>query len=791
MTKQGPAKTTTKAALTGALVACIAALAIPAAAGAATTAPKTTAKATFKTGGSINELWVSDAVQGDDLLLVSKTGKVLQHGAADALGSKIFHDVTPGTGYTVRLSKGGKVYGSSSITVLKPGQNPKSSWYSQFHLHAGLNYVKMRDGVEIAMTVRLPFGVSTLDPTKQYPTYIEYSGYQTAAPHDYLSAVLSGNTNDVLLPASSTAVGAVIGPLLGFVTVSVQMRGSGCSGGAADLFNYPTTYDGYDAIETVAAQSWVKNHKVGMGGISFSGISQLFVAGTQPPHLAAITPLSVMDDIYTATGYPGGIFNNGFALGWISERMEDAEPAPEGGQPWAKYLAANDPATGKPRDQHCFDNQKLRLQTLDAVAMTQTERFRRLDLFEARAPATWVSKIKVPVFWAGAYNDEQTGPHWTESIASLKSNKKVWITMQNGVHVDALGPSVITRWAEFMNLYVANRIPKVNDLVLSYSSTLYNTIADAPALPVQQSRFSNLADTATNLLAARATFERDPRITVLMDNGNAIPGQPGAIGAGWQLGYDAWPIRQTVATRYFFNADGTMNTTTPSSTGSVSYVSDPSVRPADTLGGAPGDAWKAQPRYNWTPVVSGKGLGFISPAMVGNKVLAGPASLDLYLKSSALDTDLQATISEVRPDGKETYIQTGWLRASMRKLDTKKSTALDPFPTFLQKDASNLPRGGYYTLVRVPIPAFSHAFRAGSKIRVIITAPGGDRPSWRFQTLSNGETNTLALGGVKPSSINLPFISGAVIPSGKQTLPPAGALRGQPTRDYVAASNGG
>src|SRR5215218_6116639 len=100
-----------------------------------------------------------------------------------------------------------------------------------------------------------------------------------------------------------TVVGSAVAPLLGFATVSVQMRGSGCSGGAFDLFDLPTTYDGYDAIESVAAQSWVKGRKVGLAGISFSGITQLFAAGTQPPHLAAIAPMSVIDDTYGSTGF--------------------------------------------------------------------------------------------------------------------------------------------------------------------------------------------------------------------------------------------------------------------------------------------------------------------------------------------------------------------------------------------------------------------------------------------------------------------------------------------------------
>ena len=94
------------------------------------------------------------------------------------------------------------------------------------------------------------------------------------------------------------------------------MRGTGCSGGAFDLFGLPSDYDGYDVVQTVGAQPWVLHHKVGMVGISYSGFSQLVVAGTDPPDLAAITPLSPTDDLYS-TGYPGGIYNDGFAASWI------------------------------------------------------------------------------------------------------------------------------------------------------------------------------------------------------------------------------------------------------------------------------------------------------------------------------------------------------------------------------------------------------------------------------------------------------------------------------------------
>ena len=753
----------------------------------AAAAPVITKAATFKAAGSIGQAYVLNAKKGDALILADSKGKVVKTGTADAAGSLIFRDLTAATGYTVRLRSGSTVYGSKAFEVLGTTKTPATSLYSGQKLKQGLNYVRMRDGVELAMTVRLPTGKRFSDAP--FPTIVEYSGYQTAAPKDlYAAMVVSSLTHKPipakdleLLPASSTAVGAVIGPLLGFAVVSVQMRGSGCSGGAFDLFDLPTTYDGYDAIETVASQSWVKGHKVGMGGISFSGITQLFTAGTKPPHLAAITPMSVTDDTYTATGYPGGIPNSGFARSWITERMDDAKPAPGGGQPWAKALT-------KAGDAHCIANQKLRLQTQDAVAMSDSNPFRTPALFNQRAAGTWMKKISVPTFLIGQFQDEQTGGHFIESLSALAPNKDVWVTLQNGVHADSLGPSTITRWAEFLKLFVANEIPKIPTTVMNLSSSLYASLADSPAAPVKQSRFATLKNTPANVAAAKTTFRKDPRIRLLMDNGASQYGS-GSIGASWELGYSAWPIPQAFATTYYLGADGLLSKAAPSSETTASYTGDPSARPDVTLSGiGAGDAWKAQPRYNWAPIASGKGLGFTSAALTSDVVIGGPSSLDLTLSSSAVDTDLQVTLSEVRPDGKETYVQNGWLRASHRKLDLTRSTVLDPFPTHLASDALPL-TPGVATAIRVPIYPVAHAFRAGSKIRVTIEAPGGDRPSWSFRTLENGSiVNTLTLGGATPSKLVLPVLTGAVA---AKPLPAATALRGQPSRTYVVASNEG
>jgi predicted acyl esterase len=727
--------------------------------------------------GSIGQAYVLGAKKGVRLALVDGRGRVVARGRADRYGSKVFYDLRPGKGYAVRIA--GRA--TKRFAVLRAGARPPAALYRGQKLHQGLNYVRMRDGIELAMTVRLPLGKALGDGP--FPTLVEYSGYQTAAPHDLLQSVVASinggsGATDPLAPATSTVVGSVIGPLIGFAVVSVQMRGSGCSGGAFDLFGLPTTYDGYDAIETVAAQEWVRGGKVGMVGISFSGITQLFTAGTRPPHLAAITPLSVTDDIYTGTGFPGGIFNSGFALSWITERMQDARPAPAGGQPYARALV-------KQGDKRCAANQRLRLQSRDALAQIQTNPFRTPSLFDDRAPATWMRHITVPTFLVGQFQDEQTGGHFPEALAGLARNPKVWITLQNGVHADSLGPDTLTRWVEFLKLYVANEVPEIPSGILPLSGALYKFLADAPAKPLAQSRFAGTTDVA----AARATFDRDPRVRLLMDNG-AGPTGPGSIGSTWELDFDSWPVREARATPWYLAPGGALASAAPAAADPVSYVADPAARPVQTLpGDGAGDAWKAQPPYDWTPVAQGKGLGFVSAPLASDVVIAGPSSLDLWLRSSARDTDLQVTLTEVRPDGRETYVQNGWLRATHRKLDPRRSTPIDPVPTHLRRDARPMPKGTF-VLVRVPVFPVAHAFRAGSRIRVTIEATGGDRPRWRFRTVDKGATtNAVALGGARASKLVLPVVEGATAQG--TPLPAPTALRGEPDRAYVAASNGG
>ncbi len=742
------------------------------AAGGSSTAP---APAGFTGHGSIGQAYVLGAPPGTGLELVDAAGARVGGGTADRLGSLIVRDVPPGPGYRFRSVGGPRPTATAGFRVLSTTDTPPGSLYSGQQMVAGLNYITMRDGVKLAATVRLPPGKTLADGP--FPTVIEESGYAIAAPHSLIDAVLHLNgesTSDPLVPDMATAVGSLLAPLLGYATVSLQMRGTGCSGGAFDLFGLPTTYDGYDAVQTVASQPWVAHHKVGMVGISFSGISQLFVAGTRPPGLAAVAPMSLTDDLYS-TGFPGGMYNSGFAGSWLAQRIADAQPAPQGGQQYARVLIQQG-------DQQCLADQALHLQVQDLQALLQQASHRVPSLYDQRSPSTWAKRAEVPVFVSGAFQDEQTGGQWPAIIGDLAHDPHVWATVVNGTHVDSLGPGTISRWIEFLDLYVADEVPVTPPVLQVLAAQLYQQLAGAPSGPVPALDFTG----APSLAAARAGFEAQPRVRVLLDNGGGSAG-PGAMQPVWSADFTSWPPPSAKATAWRFGPGGTLLESRPSES-SVSFRPDPSARPATDLP-ASGNVWAALPPYDWAPVTGSDGLGFISPPLAHDVVVIGPASVDLRLKSTAADTDLQATVSEVRPDGKELFVQTGELRASDRALDQRSSTATHPVPTYAADTAKPLP-SGRFTEVRIPILPFGYAFRAGSRIRVTITAPGGDRPVWQFDTFPTGGTvtDTVRLGGESPSALVLSVVPGISPPDPQPACP---SLRGQPCRDFVAAGNGG
>jgi len=283
----------------------------------------------------------------------------------------------------------------------------------------------------------------------------------------------------------------------------------------------------------------------------------------------------------------------------------------------------------------------------------------------------------------------------------------------------------------------------------------------------------------------------DPRVRVLMENGagSSIAGLPAPT---FELGFDHWPPREAKPTAWYLGADGTLNRhrARRADAGIDGYRPDPEARPAQTIPGqGQSESWEIIPAYDWEPLVAGTAVAYATPALARETTVAGPGSVDLWLRSSAVDTDLQVTLSEIRPDGLETYVQSGWLRASHRTLNPKRSTVDAPYQTHLEADASPLPSGAFVK-VRVGLYSVAHVFRKGSRIRISVEAPGDDRTRWAFDTppTNGGVLDEIARSVVMRSRLVLPVVAGVDAPA---ALPPCPGLRGQPCRTYVPASNGG
>jgi uncharacterized protein len=329
---------------------------------------------------------------------------------------------------------------------------------------------------------------------------------------------------------------------------------------------------------------------------------------------------------------------------------------------------------------------------------------------------------------------------------------------------------------------VAGRVPTPSPTLDALAPTLYSSLTGgAPSAPVPAIRFTNEPSVA----AAKAAFAaHDPRVRVLFDNGGGPLG-PGALQPTSDAGFSSWPPTGAVV-RFRLGPDGALQTRPVHGSTTASFRPDPSVRPADDLASSV-NAWAAQPPYHWTTVPAANGVAFETPAFATATTIVGPASLDLALQSTAAVTDLQVTVTEVEPGQKqEAYVTSGYLRSSNRALSPA-STPLDPVPTYLAADRRALP-SGRFTTVRIPVDPIAHIFRAGTRLRIVISAPGGDRPSWTFDTpATHGAVrDTVALGGTQGSSLVVNEVGG-VVPS--SDIPACGALRGEPCRSYALLGN--
>jgi hypothetical protein len=290
---------------------------------------------------------------------------------------------------------------------------------------------------------------------------------------------------------------------------------------------------------------------------------------------------------------------------------------------------------------------------------------------------------------------------------------------------------------------------------------------------------------------ALAAYEDIKPVTVLFDSGagGLSPGQPYP---GFEESFDEFPVPGTEARAWYLSADGGLSDEPPAGRLADGFSWDDHALPAtdfsgDTAAGS-GGLWTATPGYEWMQSPPGSAVSYLSEPLPADTTVIGAGRVDLWVRSSAPDVDLQATISEVRPDGVEAFVQNGWLRGSVRKLDTEKSTLLEPVLSLRDTDMSPLPADDFAELT-VPLYYEGHAYRAGSRIRVTIAAPGGTQPIWAFeqtQPEDDGAEVAIGYGQEMPSRLLLPVVPGVDVTT---DLPPCPGLRGEPCRDFEPFAN--
>ena len=749
---------------------------------------------------SIEQLHIMRARPGSALEVRNDVGELAAEGVADIRRSFVARGLDPSRN-TYRVIDRTALEASDEKSVLSAeGSLPDPSFYSNQVLTPGYNYITTRDGTTLSAYVTFPVG----DPP--YPTLVSYSGYQPSKPGAPLGLPAE---LEVLRPALCLQLATIcdapnhpagmIGGLFGFATVGVNMRGTGCSGGAYDFFETPQVLDGYDIIETVAAQEWVFNNRVGMTGLSYPGISQLFTAWTRPPGLAAITPLSVIANTGASTLAPGGIPNDGFAYQWAENVFNQAAPY---GQGWEAAQVAVEAAEGVTT---CAENQLLHGQAADPIERALENPYYTPEIVDPLNPSLFVDEIDVPVFLTGAWQDEQTGPHFATFLDKFLNAAVQRFTVFNGLHADGYSPDTLAEWKAFLDIYVAERIP-VDPLVYTSLAPLLFEQAFGMALPAVPIPFK-ASDGYATLAAARAAYEAQPRLKVIFERGSHID-RLGMPSDGFAMNFAQWPPADTTPWRLYLHADGSLAEAAPGAAGdSASKFEHDPLAGQRTLEGP-------QPHYYWPPCdavaepgcvadppegsgwaypAAGNALVFESAPLAEDHVFVGSASVDLWMKSTADDADIEVLLSEISPAGDETYVQAGWLRVSQRALAAN-ATELRPVKTHLEADAALLP-AGQYELVRVELMPFAEAFRAGSRVRLEISTPGDSRELWRFSLLEYPPgalvEHQVAHSLAHPSSIVLPLIPASAYPGGAVPAahPACNSSRGKPCRPWVGYGN--
>jgi putative CocE/NonD family hydrolase len=514
---------------------------------------------------------------------------------------------------------------------------------------------QMRDGVILRADIYRP------QAEGRFPVLLERTPYNKAG---------AGN-----------AVIGLKGAALGYVVIIQDVRGRYTSEGGWYPFKHESN-DGYDTVEWAASLPY-STGKVGMFGGSYVGATQMLAAIAHPPHLAGICPEVTASNYHDGWTYQGGAFEQWFNESWTSGLAQDTLNRMVQSHTNAMKSVWTLPLTNYP-----LFNLNLNLAALSAES----------DLTASLAPyfLDWLAHPAYDDYW----KSWSIAEHYAEinvPALTIAAWYDIFLggSLNNYVGMKAHGGSDEARRGQHLLVMIGGHAGsgrKIGDVD-------FGPAANVDAGDVIFPWYDYLFKKTQNGFAK----EKPVRIFVMGTN-------------QWR-DEDDWPLARARSTKYFLHSagkanslrgDGTLSTTAPHSESADQYVYD-SSNPAPTVGGplcCDSEHLPPGPRDQREVEARNDVLIYSTPPLTQDLEVTGPVTLELYAKSSAVDTDFTGKLVDIWPNGFAQNLTEGIIRTRYRE-SQEKPELMNP--------------GQVYKL-KVDLWATSNVFRKGHILRLEISS---------------------------------------------------------------------